>query len=139
MSKTITVEGDVNAVDTRVLLTAQGSVATPSLVIPAGMTKIKQLIATAAIDGLADDGGVNFIIRLGGPAVLGGEQTIVVQGAGCQTVQSGSDAAPSIGDTFILDDVDIDVSPSDVISIAAEMAGVDPGDSTVAVTLVYGK
>ena len=139
MSRTITVEGDVNAVDTRVLLTAQGSVATPSLVVPSGMTKIKKIIAVASIDGLADDGGVNFILRLGGSAVLGGEQTIVHHGAGCQTVQSGSDAAPSIGQPFILDDVDIDVSPSDVISIAAEMAGVDPGDAAVAVTLVYGK
>jgi len=139
MSRTITVEGDVNAIDTRTLLTSQGSVSAPSLVVPSGMTKIKKIIAVAAIDGLADDGGVTFFIRLGGNAVLGGEQSLVHHGAGSQSVQSGSDAAPSVGIPFVLDDADIDVSPSDTISIAAEMAGVDPGDATVAVTLVYGK
>lgn len=139
MSRTITVEGDINAVDTRVLLSGQGSVTAPSLVVPAGMTKIKKIIVAAAIDGLADDGGVVFFLRLGGNAVLGGEQTIMHHGAGSQTVQAGSDAAPSIGEPFVLDDVDIDVRPSDTISIAGEMAGVDPGDSSVAVTLVYGK
>jgi len=139
MSRTITVEGDVNAIDTRVLLTSQGSVTSPSLVVPAGMTKIKKVIAVAAIDGIADDGGVTFFLRLGGNAVLGGEQSIVHHGAGSQSVQSGSDAAPSIGLPFVLEDADIEVRPSDTISISAEMGGVDPGDGAVAVTLVYGK
>ncbi|MCI0557321.1 MAG: hypothetical protein MN733_02420 [Nitrososphaera sp.] len=139
MSRTITVEGDVNAVDTRVTLTTQGSVAAPSLVVPSGMTKIIGIIAAAAIDGLADDGGAIFFMRLGGAAVLGGEQVLVFAGAGSQTVQSGSDAAPSIGMPYVMKDVDIEVSPSDTIAISAEMAGVDPGDSAVAITLIYGK
>ena len=139
MSRTITVEGDVNAVDTRVLLTTQGSVTAPSLVVPAGMTKIKKIIAAASHDGAADDGSAIFFIRLGGNAVLNGEQSIMIGGAGNQTVQSGSDAAPNVMLPFILDNVDIDVRPSDTISIAAEFAGVDIGDTAVAVTLVYGK
>lgn len=138
MSRTITVEGDVNAVDTRVLLTAQGSVATPSLVVPAGMTKIKKIIVVASADGLAA-GEVVYFIRLGGNAVLNGEQVIVFGGDGSIAVQAGSDAAPSIGRPLIILDADIDVRPSDTISIAAEAAGVDVGDSTVGVTLVYGK
>ena len=40
---------------------------------------------------------------------------------------------------FVLNDCDIDVRPSDTVSIAAEFAGVDIGDTAVAVTLVYGK
>jgi len=138
MSRTITVENDVNAVDTRVLLTTQGSVTAPSLVVPAGMTKIKKLIATAGADGLAA-GEVIYFVRLNGNAVLGGEQTIVFGGFGSIAVQAGSDAAPDLGCILVLDDVDIDVRPSDTITIAAEMAGVDVGDATVAVTLVYGK
>lgn len=138
MSRTITVEGDVNAIDTRVLLTAQGSVATPSLVIPAGMTKIKKIRVSAGADGLAA-GQVICFIRLAGSAVLNGEQTIVFGGELSQTVQTGSDAAPSLGSEFVLDDVDIDVRPSDTISIAGEMAGADVGDMTFVVTLVYGK
>jgi len=138
MSRTITVEGDVNAIDTRVLLTTQGSVTAPSLVVPAGMTKIKNIIATAAGDGLAAGHGVLFI-RLGGNAVLGGEQVIMFGGEDSIAVQAGSDAAPSLGSRLVLDDVDIDVRPSDTITIAAELAGVDNGDNAVAVTLVYGK
>src|SRR3990167_6913810 len=139
MSRTITVEGDVNAVDTRTLLTAQGSVTAPSLVVPAGMTKIKKIIAVVASDNLADDGSAAMLLRLGGNAVLNGEQAIFHHALGGQTVQSGSDAAPSIGIPFVIDDADIDVRPSDTISIAAEMCGVDVGDTSVAITLVYGK
>lgn len=138
MSRTITVEGDVNAVDTRTLLTGQGSVTTPSLVVPAGMTKIKKIIMSAAADGLAA-GEVVYFLRLGGNAVLNGEQVIVFGGDGSIAVQAGSDAAPSVSIPFVLNDADIDVRPSDTISVAAEAAGVDVGDSTVVVTLVYGK
>ena len=138
MARTITVEGDVNAVDTRVLLTGQGSVSAPSLVVPAGMTKIKKIIMTAAADGLAAGEAVCFI-RLGGNAVLGGEQTIMFGGEDSATVQAGSDAAPSLGSLFMIDDADIDVRPVDTISIAGEFAGVDVGDTAFAVTLIYGK
>ena len=139
MSRTITVEGDINAADTRTLLTAQGSVTAPSLVVPSGMTKIKKIVAAASHDGAADDGQAIFFLRLGGNAVLNGEQVVMFGGAGNQTVQSGSDAAPNVMMPFILDDVDIDVRPSDTISIAAEFAGVDIGDTAVIVSLVYGK
>ena len=139
MSKTITVEGDINAADTRTLLTAQGSVTAPSLVVPAGMTKIKKIVAAASHDGAADDGEALFFLRLGGNAVLGGEQSIVFGGAGNQTVQTGSDAAPNVMTPFILDNVDFEVRSSDTISIAAEFAGVDIGDTAIIVTLVYGK
>ena len=137
MSKTITVTGAVDAADTRVLLTGQGSVSAPSLVVPAGMTKIDKVICSVAQDGLADDGMAAFFIRLGGSAVLNGESQIVFAGLGNQTVQSGSDAAPAIGRNFILNNADIAISASDTISISAEGAGVDWGDSQVVVTLVY--
>lgn len=139
MSRTLTVVGDINTVDTLTRLTAQGSVTAPSLVVPAGMRRIIKLVGTIATDALADNGAFVFVIRLGGAAVLGGEQTFVVHGGGTQTVQTGSDAAPSIGVPFVLNDVDILVSASDVISISGEVAGVDPGDTAVAVTVVYGK
>ena len=139
MSRTITVAADINAADTRTLMTTQGSVTAPSLVVPAGMTKIKKMIFAASHDGAADDGMALFFVRLGGNAVLGGEQVIVTGAAGNQTVQSGSDAAPNVMIPFILNDLDIDVRPSDTITIAAEFAGVDIGDTANVVTLVYGK
>ena len=81
---------------------------------------------------------VNFL-RLGGNAVLNGEQVIIFGGEDSQTVQAGSDAAPSLGSLFVLNNADIAVSPSDTITIAGESAGVDVGDMTFAITLVYGK
>src|SRR3990167_2450284 len=133
MSRTITVEGDLAAADTRYLLTTQGSVTAPSLVVPAGMTKISKIIVAALANSLADDGMLAFFIRLGGSAVLNGESTIFVGGSGNQTVQSGSDAAPQYLNSFVIEDADIMVSPSDTISIAAEGAGVDAGTGYVAV------
>jgi hypothetical protein len=103
------------------------------------MTKIIGLRASIAADGLADDGEYIAFVRLGGSAVKNGEQVIVFAGGGNQTVQSGSDAAPSVMAPFVLDNVDIDVSPSDVLNIAAEIAGVDPGDTQVTVTVIFGK
>lgn len=138
MARTLTVEGDVNAVDTRVLLTSQGSVTAPSLVVPAGMTKIKKIVVAASHDGAADDGSALWFIRLGGNAVLNGEQVIVVGAGGNQTVQAGSDAAPNVMMPFVISDADIEVRPSDTITVAAEFAGVDIGDTAVVVTLVYG-
>jgi len=138
MSRTLTVEGDVNAVDTRTLLTTQGSVTAPSLVVPAGMKKIDRIVAVAAADGLAA-GEVVYFLRLNGGAVKNGEQTIMFGGDGSIAVQAGSDAAPSVGIPFVLNDVDIEVLPSEVITIAAEAAGVDVGDSTIAVTIIFAK
>lgn len=136
MSKTVTVEGDLTAVDTRTNLTTQGSVTAPSLIVPSGVSKIDKLIVASGAEGLAD-GSATFLVRLGGAAVLKGEQTIIV-GAGARiAVQAGSDAAPQIGRLFVLEDVDIDVSPSDSLTISAEMMGNDLGTSRVVTTVVF--
>lgn len=136
MSKTLTVEGDITAVDTRTLITTQGSVSAPSLVVPSGITKIDKLIVAAAAEGLAD-GSATFFVRLGGAAVKDGEQVIAVGAAGRIAVQAGSDAAPQLGQAFILEDLDIAVSASEVLVISAEMAGSDIGTARVAITVIF--
>lgn len=136
MSRTLTLEGDVNTIDTLVRLTSQGSVTAPSLVVPAGMTKIKSIYAVAAADNAAAGEAV-FFVRIGGNAVLNGEQQIMIGAAGGQTPQAGSDQNPSYSVPFRLDDADIMVNASDTIDISAEMAGVDVGDASVAVTVTY--
>lgn len=136
MSKTFTVEGDLATVDSRTLLTTQGSVTAPSPVVPAGMTKIDRIMVAAAAEGLAAGSSV-FFIRLGGNAVLGGEQTIMVSAAGTILPQAGSDAAPQSCRLFVLEDAQIDVRPSDTLTVAAEMAGQDLGTGRCVVTLVY--
>jgi len=135
LTKTLTVEGDVNIVDTRTGLTAQGSVTAPSMKVPEGVSKIDKIIAAVAHDAAADGSAV-WILRLGGSAVQKGEQVIVLAAGGCIAVQAGSDRAPSVCRAFVLEDVDIDVIP-DIITVDAEMDGSDLGDSTIIVTLVF--
>lgn len=136
MSKTLTVEGDLATVDAIARLTTQGSVASPSLVVPSGMSRIDKIIVAGAAEGLADGSAV-FFLRLGGNAVQRGEQTIVIAAAGRIAVQTGSDAAPQIQSVFILDNADIEVSPSDTVTISGEMAGSDLGTGRMIVTLVF--
>lgn len=135
MTRTLTVEVDVNTVDSRTVATTQGSVTAPSLKVPEGVSKIDKIIASAAAD-LAAAGSAVFFLRLGGSAVQGGEQVIVIGAAGGAAVQSGSDQAPESPILFILEDVDIAVI-ADIITIAAEMAGSDLGDSSIVITLVF--
>jgi len=136
MTKTLTVEGDITTVDTATALTTQGSVTAPSLVIPSGVTAITKIIVAAGAEGLADGSAV-FFIRLGGNAVLGGEQTLMVSAGGRIAVQSGSDAAPSVALPVILDALDIAVRATDTIRIQVEMAGSDLGTGHAVVTLVF--
>lgn len=137
-NKTMTVEGDIASVDTRTALTTQGSVASPSLVVPQGMTKISKIFCAVAAEGLAD-GKQTFFVRLGGNAVQGGEQVIAVGSAGRIAVQAGSDAAPQVVSPIILENLEIAVNGGDTISIWAEGAGDDTGTPHIVVTLVFSK
>ena len=136
MSKTYTVEGDVTAADTRTALTTQGSVTAPSSVVPAGMKKIDRIIVAATSEGLAD-GAQSVIVRLGGNAVLGGEQVIAISALGRIAVQAGSDAAPQLMTSWVLEDADIEVRASDTISVSAEGPGTDTGTIHIGITLIY--
>jgi len=136
MSRTITVEGDLAAADTRTTITTQGSVAAPTLIIPAGVTRIGKIIVAVAQDGAAAGSAV-FVLRLSGSGVLKGEQSLIVGAAGAIAVQSGGDGvAPGVS-SYVLENADIGVSASDTITVSAEMAGSDLGTSRVGVTLVF--
>ena len=136
MSKTLTVEGDLATVDSRTAVTTQGSVTAPSLVTPAGASKIDKILATAGAEGLADGSAV-FFLRLSGNAIQNGEQVIMIGAAGRIAVQAGSDAAPQHPELFVLDNADIKVTPSDTMSVAAEMAGSDLGTARIVVTFIF--
>lgn len=135
-NKTLTVEGDITAADTRTALTTQGSVTSPSLVVPQGYTMIDKIIVAASSDGLAD-GKSSYFVRLGGNAVQGGEQVIAVGTSGRIAPQSGSDSAPSVVKAIVLENLQIAVNSGDTISIWAEGAGDDTGTAHVVVTAVF--
>ena len=136
MSKTLTLEGDLATVDSRTIITTQGSVTSPSLVVPSGVKMIKRIIVAAAAEGLADGSAV-FFLRLGGNAVTRGEQTIMISAAGRIAPQSGSDSAPQYCRAWTLEDADIEVTASDTLTVAAEMAGSDLGTGRVVTTLIF--
>lgn len=136
--KTITVEGDIASVDTRTALTAQGSVAAPSMIVPADYKKIDKIIVAASSEGLAD-GKQSWFVRLGGNAVQGGEQLIPISASGRIAPQAGSDSAPQVCYPRVLDNIDIVVSPSDTLSVWVEGAGDDTGTGHACVTLVFAK
>ena len=136
MSRTITVEGDINASNTLTNITSQGSVAAPSRVTPANAKKIVGVLVAAAADQLAE-GAACILVRLGGNAIRGGEQNIICAGLAGNTVVAGSDLPPVYNPLFMLMDADIEVDGSEVIDINAELVGDDLGDSTIVVTLIF--
>lgn len=136
--KTLTLEGDITAADTRTALLTQGSVTSPSTLVPAAYTKIDKIIFAAASEGLAD-GSASLFLRLGGNAVKGGEQLLPISSVGRIAVQSGSDAAPQVAYPRMLENLDIEVSPSDTISVWGEQAGTDTGTVRMVATLVFAK
>lgn len=136
VGRTFTVEGDIIAADTKTLITTQGSVSAPSPVVPAGMKKIDKIFVAATAEGLAD-GFQSIFIRLGGNAVLNGEQVLAVGSTAHKAVQAGSDAAPQVMAPNVLEDLDIDVRATDTISFSAEGAGTDTGTIHIVATMYY--
>lgn len=136
--KTLTVEGDLATVDARTALTTQGSVSSPSLIVPVGFNTIDKLLVAATAEGLAD-GNSSYFVRLGGNAVQGGEQLIPISASATKAVQAGSDAAPQCLSAIELKDLEIQVSAGDTISIWGEMAGSDTGTGHMVVTAIFAK
>lgn len=134
--KTLTLEGDIASADTRTQLTAQGSVATPSLVTPKGATKIQSIIVAASSEGLVA-GAQSYFVRIGGNAVRNGEQTIAISAVGYIAPQAGSDSSPQLMTPLVLQDVDIEIGESDTVSVSVEGAGTDTGTGHAIVTLVF--
>jgi hypothetical protein len=136
VNRSFTVEGDIATVDARTLLTTQGSVTAPSPVVPSGVKKIDKIVFAASSEGLADGKQV-FFLRLGGGAMLNGEQVLAISASGRIAPQAGSDSAPQVCQPTVLENVDIPVSASDSLTVAVEGAGDDTGTGHAVVTLLY--
>lgn len=132
--KTFLVEGDIAAADTFTALATRGSETTPSMQLPADWKKVTKIFVAVAIDFTAP-GSAIYILRLSGAAIEGTQDIVVGADAG-QDPQAGSDTAPDQAMTFELDDVDIDVSGGDVISVQGCMTDTDLGTARMVVGLV---
>ncbi len=132
----ITVEGDLTAVDTLVRLTAQGSVTAPSRLTPPDAKILKRIFFSVASDGAAD-GEVNYLVRLGGDAIKGGEQTLIIGAESWIDVAAGGDGMGVDMAVQMIDNLDLEITPNETLDISTEMAGVDIGTATVVITAVF--
>lgn len=132
----ITVEGDMTAVDTLVRLTAQGSVTAPSRLTPPDATMLKRIFCSVSSDAAAD-GEVSYILRLGGDAIKGGEQSFIIGAESWIDVAAGGDGAGADMLVMILDNLDLEITPSETLDISVEMAGTDVGTATAVVTAIF--
>ena len=113
-------EGTIASVDTKTQLTTLGSETAPGpLMVPAGAKSLKSVI-------------VAMVIRLEGPGLPEGPETLAVgsQGVAVATGGHGSRTAIEV-------DLDIPVVPANEILVFGENAGEDVGDVTIGVTLVF--
>jgi len=125
-------EGEATAVDTKTQLTTLGSEAAPGpLLVPAGAKKIVGIIM-AACESFAAATGFSAFIRLEGPGLQGGPESLATLAGGVPvaTGGNGSVVAQKI-------DIDLPVTPSNEILIFAEMAGTDVGAVSFGVTLIF--
>lgn len=125
-------EGEATAVDTKTQLTTLGSESAPGpLLVPAGAKKLIGVIV-AAIGNMAAATGYSAFIRLEGPGLIDGPETLAVM-AGGQAVATGGNAAIQAQEI----DLDLDVIPANEIQIFGEMAGTDIGQTSFVVTLIF--
>lgn len=125
-------EGQITAVDTKSQLTTLGSEAAPGpLLVPAGAKLLNAVIIALATDSsVAADG--SFFIRLEGPGLPEGPETLAFgsHGAAVATGGHGSRNAKRFP-------LNIPVTAANEILIFAENAGEDVGTETVGVTLEF--
>lgn len=125
-------EGDITAVDTKTQLTTLGSQTAPGpLLVPAGATKLGAIIATFASDyAAANDCAI--LIRLEGPGLPEGPETITIGGTGGAVATGGASTQKAVRTPM-----DIPVTPANEILIFAEMVGEDVGTVRAGVTLEF--
>jgi len=125
-------EGDITTVDTKTQLTTLGSETAPGpLMVPAGAKSIKAVISAIANNfAVASDGVI--LIRLEGPGLPEGPETIAVGASGAAVATGGKGSFQPMRL-----EIDIPVTPANEILVFAENAGEDLGTVSVGVTLEF--
>lgn len=125
-------EGTVSAVDTRTQLSTLGSESAPGpLLVPQGVTKIVGVIAAQCFN-MAAATGYSALVRLEGPGLKNGPESIGIGAGGVPVATGGNGVVPA---TFI--PFEVDVIPAQEILVFGEMCGTDVGSSEFVVTLVF--
>jgi len=125
-------EGNVTGVDTKTQLTTLASETAPGpLLVPAGTKKLLAVIAVAICDNsVAADGG--YLIRLEGPGLQEGPETLAIGASGVAVATGGQGSVKA--QRY---ELDIPVVPSNEILIFGENTGEDTGTTNIGVTLEF--
>lgn len=125
-------EGAITAVDTKSQLATLGSETAPGpLLVPAGAKTLKAVIAAVSSD-LATAADATHLIRLEGPGLPEGPETLAIGATGVQVATGGSYA--NRAQRY---ELDIPVTPANEILIFGENTGEDAGSCTFGVTLEF--
>jgi hypothetical protein len=125
-------EGEATAVDTKSQLTTLGSEAAPGpMLVPAGAKKLVGIIA-AACSSMAAATSFTAFVRLEGPGLDKGPESLAVMAGGAAIATGGNTATKSC---YI--PLDLSVVPSNEILLFGEMAGTDVGQVSFGITLVF--
>ena len=125
-------EGQATAVDTKTQLTTLGSETAPgALPVPAGSTKLVGVYVCASGNYAAATGSTG-IVRIEGPGLPEGPETITAHAQGVPVATGGNSVTPAV---FI--PIDAPVTPTQEIAIFGEMCGTDVGQMSFGVTVVF--
>ena len=125
-------EGTISAVDTKTQLSTLGSESAPGpLLVPANMKVLKAVHVVFGCDlTVAADGA--YIIRLEGPGLPEGPETLTVGASGVPVATGGVYTMKS--KRIVLN---VPVTPANEILIFGENVGEDTGSTAVGVTLEF--
>jgi hypothetical protein len=125
---------NASAVNVEVQVNTDADGNTPGLLVPFGISSIKQIISAigASITAVAGAGSAQ-VLRLKGAALIQGQQDLTIGFVREDTTSTGGTHLyqPQIMNT------DIPVTPGQSLSMATLQGGVDPGTPEVEVTLVF--
>ena len=126
-------EGDVTALDTKTQLSTLGSETAPGpLLVPQGVNKIVGLLIAIGPDFAAAQ-DASLLVRLEGPGLPEGPETIAAGAAG-NSVATGGNSFQRAAKIPL----EIPVTPANEILVFGEMAGEDIGTVGIGVTLIFG-
>jgi len=125
-------EGEATALDTKTQLTTLGSEAAPGpLMVPQKATRLIGILAVA-MENFAAAGSFSAIVRLEGPGLPKGPEVIAINAGGYNITTGGQCAV--CAQFFPLD---VEITPGQEILIFGEMCGVDVGQVSFGVTLIF--
>jgi len=125
-------EGEATAADTKTQLTTLGSDTAPGpLLVPSGARRIVGIIV-AACENMAAATGFSSFVRIEGPGLPGGPETMAFSAGGVPVATGGNTTVVA---EFI--PLDLPVTPANEILLFGEMAGTDVGQVSIGITVVF--